>query len=250
MSRFRRFVGRGALLALLSLAASQAHAQRAGDGFLFKPPKGSVSFRGGFDRASTGSDLFTFAASQLTLSRGDFSSLTFATDVDRRITSSVDLRLSVALSRSTIPSEFRDWVDNDRQPILQTTGFTRVPITASLKKYLFGQGRTLGHFAWVPTRYAPYVGGGGGVMWYRFEQKGDFIDFATTNVFHDYFDSHGVTPTAQAFAGTDISLSPRFAVSAEGRYQWARAPLSRDFSGFDRIDLSGFSLTAGFSIRY
>jgi hypothetical protein len=250
MNRFGRFLGRGVLLVALSLVAGHAQAQGAGDGFLFKPPKGSVSFRGGFDRASTGSDLFAFAADQLTLSRGDFSSLTFATDVDFQITAAVEVRFSVGVSRSTIPSEFRDWVDNDRQPILQTTGFNRVPITASLKTYLFGQGRRVGHFAWVPARYAPYVGGGGGVMWYRFKQSGDFIDFATTRVFHDYFDSSGVTPTAQAFAGTDISLSPRFAVSTEGRYQWARAPLSRDFSGFERIDLSGFALTAGFSIRY
>jgi hypothetical protein len=62
--------------------------------------------------------------------------------------------------------------------------------------------------------------------------------------------SEGWTPTAQGFVGTDLSLSPRFAVTAEGRYQWARARLGADFSQFEPIDLSGFALTAGFSIRY
>ena len=76
------------------------------------------------------------------------------------------------------------------------------------------------------------------------------IDFATTKVFRDRFISQGFTPTVQAFAGTDVSLTPRFAVTAEGRYQWARSRLSTDFSQFEPIDLSGFALTAGFSIRY
>ena len=126
----------------------------------------------------------------------------------------------------------------------------RVPLTASLKAYLVSPGRSVGHFAWIPSRYAPYVGAGGGAMWYRFQQEGDFIDFATTKVFPDTFVSDGWTPTLQAFAGTDVSLTPRFNVTVEGRYQWARTPLSTDFSQFQPIDLSGFALTAGFSIRY
>ena len=185
MSWSGRFLGRGVLLlGALSLLASHAQAQSAGDGFLFRPPKGSISIRGGFDRASAGSDLFTFAVNQLTLSRGDFSSLTFATDVDHQIKSATAVRFSLSMSRSTTPSEFRDWVDNDRQPIRQTTGYTRVPITASVKQYLFGQGRRVGHFAWVPAHYAPYVGAGGGVMWYRFDQTGDFIDVSHSYMRH------------------------------------------------------------------
>ena len=87
-------------------------------------------------------------------------------------------------------------------------------------------------------------------MWYQFQQQGDFIDFTTTDVFTDQFLSKGWTPVAQAFVGTDVSLSPRFAVTVEGRYQWARSRLSTDFSQFQPIDLSGFALTAGVSIRY
>ena len=237
-----------ALFAVL-LAAPCAHAQDA-NGFLFRAPAGAVTFRGGFDRANAGSDLFAFATEQLTLKRRDFSSMTFATDVDYRMTPRLDLSLSVSLSKSTTPSEFRHWLDNNDRSIEQTTEFIRVPLTASLKTYLADPGRSVGHFAWIPSRYAPYVGAGGGVLWSRFEQNGDFIDFATTRVFSDDFKSQGWTPTLQAFVGTDVSLNPRFAVTTEARYQWARSRLDRDFSGFDRIDLSGFALTAGISIRY
>ena len=245
-----RDLGLGLFVGLCLSVADRVQAQDAGNGFLFRAPRGELSLRGGFDRAGAGSDIFAFSVKELTLSRRDFSSRTFATDVDYVLTPRLNARFSFAVSQSNTPSSFRDFVDNNRQEIQQTTLFTRVPLTASIKAYLANPGRPVGHFAWIPSRYAPYVGAGGGAMWYRFRQEGDFIDFATSKVFTDQFLSRGWTPTAQAFAGTDVSLNPRFGMTAEGRYQWARSRLSTDFSQFQPIDLSGFSVTAGFSIRY
>jgi hypothetical protein len=51
-------------------------------------------------------------------------------------------------------------------------------------------------------------------------------------------------------AGVDVSLGARFFVNAEARYTRARAPLGRDFVGFDGIDLSGFTMTAGLAARF
>jgi hypothetical protein len=213
-------------------------------------PSGSVAFRGGVDRAIADSDLFTFVTSQLTLGRADFRAVNLVADVTARVRPRIHAVLSVGYSRSNAPSEFRDWVDNNNNPIEQTTSLTRVPLTYGVRAYLVGPGRSIGRLAWVPSRYAPYVGGAAGAMWYRFAQEGDFIDFDTTRVFADRFVSDGWTPTANVFAGTDVSLNPRFAVTGEARYQWARAGLSSDFSGFDRIDLSGLSVTVGISVRY
>jgi hypothetical protein len=237
------------------LPVADVQAQEKPDGFLFRAPAGQVSIRGGFDRAMAGSDLFTFVINELTLSdreyrRSDFSSLTFATDFDYALMPRLGVQFGVGVSRSTIPSQFKNFVDNSRREIEQTTSYTRVPLTGSVKAYLANPGRSVGHFAWIPTRYAPYAGGGAGAMYYKFEQVGDVIDFETFRVFPDRFVSEGWAPMALAFVGTDISLSPRFAVTAEGRYQWARSHLSPDFRRFDPIDLSGFSLTAGVSIRY
>jgi hypothetical protein len=237
-------------LTVFLAAAGPAAAQTAGDGFLFRPPAGTVAIRGGFDLARAGSDLFQFVTDELTVRTRDFSSVAVAFDVAFTVSPRVQGVFSLGTAQSTIPSEFRNWLDNNDRPIQQTTMFHRVPVTGSVKTYLSDPGRSVGHFAWIPARYAPYVGAGGGIMWYRFHQEGDFIDFDTLRVFPDQFDSDGWAPTVHAFGGVDVSLSPRFAVTAEGRYQWARAPLSRDFSGFDRIDLSGFALTSGITIRY
>ena len=240
----------GAALAATLLVATPTDAQQAGDGFLFRPPAGALTVRGGFNYARAGSDIFSFATSQLTLRPRDFSALNLGTDASVRMTPRVEVVFGWSFSSSSSPSEFRDWVDNHDRPIEQTTTFVRAPLTLSVKAYFKQPGRSVGRFAWIPARYAPYVGFGGGTMWYSFHQEGDFIDFTTTRVFHDRFASSGWTPMAQGFAGTDVSLSPHFALTADARYQWARATMKRDFSGFDRIDLSGVALTAGIAIRY
>jgi hypothetical protein len=237
------------VLALLSVA-SPVLAQGAGRGFLFRPPNGAVSIRTGYDRARAGSDLFTFVTDQLTVDPKDFNAVAVTLDVDYRIHPRVDAVFGVGTSRTTMRSEFRNWVDNKRQPIEQTTEFQRVPITAAVKAYLLPTGRSIGHFAWVPRRIAPYVGAGGGVMWYRFQQTGDFIDFDTLKVFSDMFDSSGWAPTVHALGGVEISLASRLAFATEARYEWAKAHLGRDFSGFQQIDLSGVSFTSGLVIRY
>lgn len=231
-------------------AARPVVAQSAGDGFLFRAPSGTVAIRAGYDFARAGSDVFTFVTNDLTVDKRDFSSANVAFEVAFNVTSRMQGVVSVGTARSTMASEFRNFVDNNRLPIQQTTRFQRVPVTGSIKAYLADPGRSVGRFAWIPKRYAPYVGGGAGMLWYDFEQAGDFIDFTTSKVFPDAFNSSGWTPTVQAFGGVDVSLSPRFAVTTEGRYQWARAPLDPDFTGFDRIDLSGVSVTSGITIRY
>ena len=237
------------MLAAAVAIAQPLQAQGSGDGFLFKQPDVSWEVRGGFDRATAASDIFSFVTDQLTVKRGDFSSATLGADFGIRLSARFDLVLGVAYSGSRTRSEFRRWVDQDNLPISQATYFRRVPVTASLKAYLLPRGRSIGRFVWLPLRSAPYVGVGAGQMWYRFRQAGDFVDFQTLNVFTDDFNASGWTWTAHAFAGVEVSLSPRFVMTGEGRYTWARGPLGTDFVGFHNIDLSGFAMTAGLAAR-
>ena len=238
------------LVALLFGCHDAASAQEGADGFLLKAPVGAVSFRGGTNRANAGSDVFAFVTKELTLDRADFRAMAFVVEGGARITPRLSWMVGTSIASSAAPSEFREWLDNRDLPITQTTSLFRLSFAASLKAYLKAPGQAVGRFAWIPARYAPYVGGGAGVMRYDFKQDGDFIDFATFKVFYDKYHSGGVRPMAQAFGGVDISLSPRVALTTEARYEWARAPLDSDFSGFDPIDLSGVSVTAGLSIRY
>lgn len=245
-----RFVAWLVLGAGILVAGRPAAAQDAPDGFLLKHPVGAIAIRGGLSSATARGDLFAFVTKELTLDRRDFRAAALAVDAGAAISSRLAWTAGFAFGRTATPSEFRDWLDNRRLPIEQTTSLERMGFTGSLRAYLVDPGRGIGRFAWIPARYAPYVGAGGGLMRYSFDQKGDFIDYETLNVFYDAYHSGGIRPMAQAFAGLDVSLSPRLLFTSEARYEWARGPLSADFRGFDPIDLSGVSLTTGIAIRY
>jgi len=255
--RFECLARRSALLGtvLLMSVARPAVSQTRGDGFLFKTPNGSFSLRGGYAVANAGSDLFSEVTSILTLDKRDFSSVSFGGDISFSASPRFDLVFGADFSSATQDSEFRDLVEEvngQDQPIRQSTSFKRLPLTASLKYYLTDRGRSIGQFAWIPSRYAPYVGVGGGTMWYRFRQNGDFvIDPETLEIRTQKLESSGWGPAAQGMAGVDYTLRPWIALTAEARYNWARASLNENvYEGFDKIDLSGFAGSMGFRVRF
>ncbi len=247
--QLRRPLGAAAALIVALAHAPPAAAQGAGNGFLFQRPIGTFGVRAGFNRASAGSDIFTFVQDQLTLGRGAFDGLTGAAELAFHLDERFDLALGVAYGSTGSRSEFRNYVDQNNLPIEQTTRLEQVPLSASLRYRLGPRGRQVGRLAWVPAKVSPWLGAGGGLTWYRFKQTGDFVDFNNLNVFHDSFRSSGWAPGVHAAAGVDLALGPRFLLTGEGRYSHARAPMGGSFTGFDDIDLSGFSFTTGVSVR-
>ena len=240
------------LAAALALAATgQPASAQSGKGFLFKRPIGSFSLRGGYALANAGSDVFSETTRLLTLNKRDFSAITWGGDVSFAATPRTDLVFDGGFSSTSKPSEYRGFTDNSDNPIQQSTKYRRVPISVGLKYYLADRGRSVGQFAYIPSKVAPYVGVGGGAMWYRFQQNGDFIDFQTNFVKPLTLESSGWAPMAQGALGMDYTIGPWLALTGEGRYQWAKARLDPQvFEGFQKIDLSGFTGTVGFKVRF
>lgn len=238
-----------ALLAPLALTGV-LHAQEQGDGFLFKRPSVTLGVRLGYAVPRAGSEVFDFTREELTVDKSDFNAFSFGGELAVRATERFDVGLNAGFEKSDTRSEFRDWVDQDDLPIEQSTTFTRVPVTLGVKAYLMDRGRRIGRFAWIPRKWAPYVGAGAGLVWYEFEQVGDFVDFETQDIFFAEFRSSGSSPLAYMAAGVDVSLGPRWVVTAEGRYNWASAEMDRDFVGFDDIDLAGLRAAVGIGVRF
>lgn len=216
-----------------------------GPGFLFGAPSLSVGVRGGLTFSRADSDIFELNEELLTLDEGDFRAGTFGLDVGWLMSPRLQALFGVEYSRSSPVSEFRDFVDVFGAPIVQETRLEMAPLTASLKLFLVPRGRSVSRFAWVPNGVSPYVGAGGGLTWYRYQQFGDFVDFVDLTIFTDQFVSEGWTPSAHVFGGTEIKLTPRMTLALEGRYLWADAELGPAFLGFEPIDLSGLRTTAG-----
>lgn len=232
------------------LAPSGARAQGSGEGFLFSAPGAALVLRGGLASATATGDLYSFLTDQFTLSKGDFRAPSFGADFLVKVAPRVDLDFGLGYAGTKKASEFRHFVGTDNLPIQQTTSLARMPINAGVRIYLTPRGREIGKYVWIPNKVVPYVGGGGGMMWYRLHQAGDFIDFNTSDVFPDAFQSSGWAPSAHALAGLDYTLTPRLALNGEARYTWAKAQLGSDFTGFDGIDLSDFGITLGLNVRF
>ena len=238
------------LIAVVTLAP-RAGAQGSGKGFLFNKPVGSFAFRGGYAVANASSDVFNDATTQLTLNKGDFSGFNFGGDISYSMGDRWDLLFDGEIAFSSKSSEFRKFIDNNDQPIEQNTKFQRLPLTLGVKYYLTSRGRSVSQYAYIPAKWAPYVSVGGGAMYYYFQQKGDFVDFQTRDVFNTTLESTGWTPTARGAAGVEYSLGPWLALTGEGRYVWARAKLDPSaFEGYDKIDLNGFTGTVGIRVRF
>jgi hypothetical protein len=248
---WRRPVGQTLAVALIPLAVLAAPATGQRPDFRFDQPNGTIALFGGWSMPSEGSDLFDFAREELTVERGDFAGPLLGIEAAYRLMDWLDVVAGVEGMRAESRSEFRDWVDMDDLPIEQTNAFSWTRATASAKVYPLARGRTVGSHAWIPGRWAPFVGGGGGIAWYSFQQDGDFVDFDTLEVFRDLFRTTGTGASGHILAGLEISLSRQLVLRGEHRYYWGSAPVaSSDFSGFDPIDLAGHRTTIGIATRF
>lgn len=237
------------LLALLLLLPPPPAEAQDSDGFLFGRPDVTVGLYGGYAVPGAGSEIFDFVRDRLTVDDDDFRSATFGGWIGVRVSERLDATLDVARSGAETASEFRDWVDQDDNPIRQTTSLSRTSVTLNVKAYARDRGRSIGRYVWIPRGVSPYLGAGGGLLWYGFEQEGDFVDFQTLEIFRDEFRSDGQAAVWHLLGGVDVSLSPRLLLTAELRHAWASADMGDDFVDFDPIDLSGFQGAVGMAVR-
>ena len=137
-------------------------------------------------------------------------------------------------------SSYEDWVAADGSEVSHTTGLETWDVTAILL-YRFGNGAV-----------RPYLGIGGGFVWYRLTDQGSFIDFGDPDlpVFSAWYGAEGSSFEAVGLAGVEIPISYRWSVLVEGRYRWASDTLSQDYGGFGDLDLSGYEITGGFGVNF
>jgi len=215
--------------------------------FLFGRPHGMVGVRTGWLIASANSDIFEFVEQHLTVDRKDFNAPAFGIDVETAVAPRTSVVIGFEVSKTSKDSEYRNFVDNQRLPIAQTTSLRELNFSGGLKLALTPRGREISSRAFIPAAATPYVGFGAGILRYDFVQFGDFIDVDDPQmaIFTDTFRSDGWAPSAYVMGGVDVRVWKRMYISGEGRYQWAKATLDRDFIRFEPIDLAGFKATAG-----
>jgi opacity protein-like surface antigen len=154
----------------------------------------------------------------------------------------VEMGLSIDGYGRSIPTSYRDFTRPSGADVFQTLKLTLVPVGLSLR-------------AMPMDRYAPvqpYVTVGGDVIFYQYEEFGDFIDFFSKNldISSDSFKSDGAVLGGHAAAGLRVPVGHDFAITGEVRYQLAQKKrMGGDFRN-NRLDLNGASATLGVRLRF
>jgi outer membrane protein W len=140
----------------------------------------------------------------------------------------------------TVPSFYRDLVNDNGSDITQDIRLRTIPMTATIR--FIPTGRRAG--------VQPYIGAGVGVVAWRYSESGDFAD-PSLNIFQWKYTDSGTAVGPVIFGGLQVPFSRSFALGGEIRYQKADALLNRSvgFQG-DRIDVGGISYQANFVIRF
>jgi hypothetical protein len=213
--------------------------------FLLGKPKGFIGLHTGMFLPEADSDLFDMITSELTLEKNDFHAWDFGFDFGFDLREKVDLIFHYDYSKASADSEFREYVDEQGRPIRQNTELVESSITAGIKYSLKPPGRQLGEYAWLPSRIVPFVEGGVGALYYDFEQRGEFVDSTTLEIFYASLKSSSWAESIYLGGGVDLYLSGNAYLTLDLRYSWASHGLDEDFLGFDDIDLGGLRATAG-----
>jgi hypothetical protein len=181
----------------------------------------------------------------------DFNDFVWGVSFTSGLTNIVELGINADFYSATTTSEYRDYLDGWGFPILHDTTLRKLPLTVDLRFLPTGRYRANGNHG---SRLRPvlYLGGGGGINFWNFEETGDFIDFATLDleIFPGTFGDEGIAWELHVLGGLELPLNRGFNLLLEGRYSWSRAELGGDLAGLGELELGGASVFVGGSFRF
>lgn len=154
----------------------------------------------------------------------------------------VELGLGGAFYQRTIDTSYRDYTNPNRTEIESKFRLRTMPVTGVVRILPFGNART----------FQPYLGGGIGVVNWRYSEFGDFIDFNDrNNVYRAQYTANGNKAAPVFLAGFRAPVGGDvWAITFEGRYMRAEGDLStNDFLG-SKVDLGGTALRFGVLLRF
>jgi hypothetical protein len=147
--------------------------------------------------------------------------------------------IGVSFSSQTVPSIYQDFTDPDGTEIDQDLRLRLTPIAFTV--------RLIPVSPRSPVQ--PYVGGGVGLISWRYSEIGEFIDFGAGNViFRDSFVKTGANAGPLVLGGIRFA-GDAFSTGFEIRYQKAEGDLDENFAS-STIDLGGWTYNFTAGIRF
>ena len=155
----------------------------------------------------------------------------------------VEAGAGAAFSRRTVPSVYAEFIDSDGTEIDQESRMRLMPVAFTVRVLPLGQ----------TSPVQPYLGGGLGVVAWRYSEFGEFVDVQRRNaIFREQYVASG-TATGPVVLGGLRFAGDAMSGGFEVRYQSADAPLADRFATVDpdlRIDLGGWTYQATVGLRF
>jgi hypothetical protein len=155
----------------------------------------------------------------------------------------IEVAAGVGYYANTVPSIYRDLINDDGREIFQELRLRIVPISGVVRFLPFGNASTV----------QPYAGAGISALNWQYSEIGEFVDPVTLEVFPARYQASSTDFGALFLLGARFPIKGDiYGVTAEYRYQFGEGDLGGPESGFlgPKIDLSGWSLNVGFLVRF
>ncbi len=181
------------------------------------------------------SDLWRINMENLTIAKSDLVNVTYGGEYEGYLSRNFSVALEIGGYAKTLYAQYRDYEHADGSPIYQNVSLRIVPVEAALKYYPAGHRHRLN----------PFVGLGGGLYVWTYQQFGEFVRFPELTTQEGFAETRRVALGLVGRAGMVYRFQPRLGVSLEGKYQHLQGRLSEYFQDFEPLDMSGFSVNAG-----
>jgi len=195
----------------------------------------SVNIKTGVLIPTMQSELWDINLSNLAFSKADMVDVYYSAEYEQFINRFLAIGIEGGIYKQEIYTAYRDFVFEDDSPIEQNLALRITSVELNAKLYPLGIRRMI----------YPYIAGGPGVYFWKYEQWGWFIDSIDGTVDEGYADTSRVALGFNARAGLVIRIGKTTGISVEGKYLYLKDDLSELFQDFDKLDMSGVSLNIG-----
>jgi len=150
----------------------------------------------------------------------------------------VEAGAGVSFTRKTVPTVYSRLLNANGSEIEQELRLRMIPAALTFRVLPLGQDRG----------FQPYLGGGLGLISWRYSESGQFVDRRDNSIFNNSYVASGTKTGPVAMGGIRFA-GDSMATGFEIRYQAAEADLPPPFAG-SKLDLGGWSYLFTLGARF
>ena len=150
----------------------------------------------------------------------------------------IEAGAGVSFTRKTVPTVYSRLLNANGSEIEQELRLRLIPAALTFRVLPLGQDRG----------FQPYIGGGLGIISWRYSESGQFVDTRDSSIFNNSYSASGTKTGPVAMGGIRFA-GDSIATGFEVRYQAAEADLAPPFAG-PKLDLGGWSYLFTLGARF